>query len=448
VEELTVSILLHGSCWIVSTGIIHQLPPVIVSQLEQFLVSRMCDTGQSHSRESSVSVASSDSNNSTGLVLSVSALTKRGPGSGSGSSGCKDSPRSEVEDDSGVVDSISVSSSDVTMGQTQVQGHHSEANMENMVRLEPEGINEEDSQNFTSFLSVDKRLYGRLQEELTQAQSELKLKEEQVVKLSRIRDDVEREMEDLTASLFQEAHKMVQEANIKRAQAEKALAESEMKVDGLETEVSALKALVITSTPSMSSKHQPQSHHRATAETSGDASQSSSSPCKPRLSQDSVDSVYSGDSDRHIDPVLRQEYLAWKKDPSMNETQPFLSRIYQEDVNPCLQFSNSDLSSRVRTAIHDNTLCLVPIKPDTMENPRNCALLDQPRTVRYKLKLDGEEKEEFFICQLARNRLATVCDFLTYCRYVTQGMVKSPVNDVYWEIMDLRRKMTCARLGF
>ena len=201
--ELTVSILLHGSCWIVSTGIIHQLLPVIVSQLEQFLVSRMCDTGQSHSRESSVSVASSDSNNSTGLVLSVSALTKRGPGSGSGSSGCKDSPRSEVEDDSGVVDSISVSSSDVTMGQTQVQGHHSEANMENMVRLEPEGINEEDSQNFTSFLSVDKRLYGRLQEELTQAQSELKLKEEQVVKLSRIRDDVEREMEDLTASLFQ-----------------------------------------------------------------------------------------------------------------------------------------------------------------------------------------------------------------------------------------------------
>ena len=167
----------------------------------------MCDTGQSHShsRESSVSVASSDSNTSTGLVLSVSALTKRGPGSGSGasSSGCKDSPRSEVEDDSGVVDSISVSSSDVTMGQTQVQGHHSEANMENMVRLEPEGINEEDSQNFTSFLSVDKRLYGRLQEELTQAQSELKLKEEQVVKLSRIRDDVEREMEDLTASLFQ-----------------------------------------------------------------------------------------------------------------------------------------------------------------------------------------------------------------------------------------------------
>ena len=75
--------------------------------------------------------------------------------------------------------------------------------MANMVRMEPEGINESDStQSFTSFLSVDKRLFGRLQEELTQAQSELKLKEVQVVKLSRIRDDVERELEDLTASLF------------------------------------------------------------------------------------------------------------------------------------------------------------------------------------------------------------------------------------------------------
>ena len=76
-------------------------------------------------------------------------------------------------------------------------------NIEGRVRLEPEGINESDGQNFTSFLSVDKRLFGRLQDELNQAQSQLKVKEEQVVKLSRIRDDVEREMEDLTASLFQ-----------------------------------------------------------------------------------------------------------------------------------------------------------------------------------------------------------------------------------------------------
>merc|ERR1712183_611828 len=113
-------------------------------------------------------------------------------------------------------------------------------------------------QSFTSFLSVDKRLFGRLQEELTQAQSELKLKEEQVLKLSRIRDDGERELEDLTASLFQ--------------------------VDGLQTEVAALKTLVITSTPSMPNRHlHPHiggnNHSRQTTE---GAESAPSSPYKDR----------------------------------------------------------------------------------------------------------------------------------------------------------------------
>ena len=89
------------------------------------------------------------------------------------------------------------------MGGTVSNAEEADTDLEGLVRLEPEGINESDKQNFTSFLSVDKTLFGRLQDELNQAQSQLKLKEEQVVKLSRIRDDVEREMEDLTASLFQ-----------------------------------------------------------------------------------------------------------------------------------------------------------------------------------------------------------------------------------------------------
>jgi hypothetical protein len=169
-----------------------------------------------HSRTSSVGSAD-------GLLLSVSALAG---GKGKRVKDNKDnsslvSPRSEegsdlvVEEGKGgntdVSDnSLSSETSNcncdvrgrVAMGQGESRGE--ERDMTNMVRMEPEGINESDStQSFTSFLSVDKRLFGRLQEELTQAQSELKLKEEQVLKLSRIRDDVERELEDLTASLFQ-----------------------------------------------------------------------------------------------------------------------------------------------------------------------------------------------------------------------------------------------------
>ena len=97
---------------------------------------------------------------------------------------------------------------------SQTHGHSdmTEDNIDTMVRLEPEGLNEEDNQSYTSYLSVDKRLFGKLQKELTQAHSDLKDKEEEVKKLSRIRDDVEREMEDLTASLFQvetEYHRLI-----------------------------------------------------------------------------------------------------------------------------------------------------------------------------------------------------------------------------------------------
>ncbi len=59
-----------------------------------------------------------------------------------------------------------------------------------------------------------------------------------------------------------------------------------------------------------------------------------------------------------------------------------------------------------------------------------------------------EEEEEFYISQLGRNRLTSVCDLLAYMRYVEQGLVKAHVNDVYWEVMRLRKSVVMARLGF
>lgn len=376
-----------------------------------------------HSRTSSGSSAD-------GLLLSVSALTGGGPRSGRR---CH-----HQEEDSDGNMGVSASSSE-------------EVDMTGLVREEPEGDNQSDN----SYLAVDRQMFGRLQDELTSAQSELKLKEEQVTKLSRIRDDVEAELEDLTASLFEEANKMVIEANVKRAQTEKALVESEMKVEGLQTEISALKTLVITSTPSMPNRHlHPHIITRGGKGSHSDQELSApNSPVKDRSlpsAADEVDGV-SAEEHRNIDPVLRAEYLQWKKKPNMDQSNQFLSRIYREDILPCLDFPASPLADQVKKAVQDNTLCLSPIRPDTSQQPRNCSLLLQPRTCRYKLVLleDGNKgQDNFLICQLARNRIAAVCDFLTYCRYVTQGMVKSPCNDVYWEVMNLRRQMNNARLGF
>ena len=164
-----------------------------------------------HSRSSSVGSAD-------GLLLSVSALTgnskvvKRAveneslgnPRFDEGSDHVINEKKGEIAETKKNSSESEISSFYCDVKDESVMGQGESQDMANIVRQEPEGIDESDTtQSLTSFLSVDKRVFGRLQEELTQAQSELKLKEEQVLKLSRIRDDVERELEDLTASLFQ-----------------------------------------------------------------------------------------------------------------------------------------------------------------------------------------------------------------------------------------------------
>ena len=81
------------------------------------------------------------------------------------------------------------------------------------------------------------------------------MKDEEVTRLSRIKQDVEAELEELTASLFQEAHNMVREANVRQATAERLLEESRMKAEVLAAEVAALKTLVLTSTPAKPNFH-------------------------------------------------------------------------------------------------------------------------------------------------------------------------------------------------
>nr|XP_027210816.1 rab-3A-interacting protein-like [Penaeus vannamei] len=94
-----------------------------------------------------------------------------------------------------------------------------------------------------------------VEEELGKVKGELKHKAEEVERLSRIRDEVENELQELTANLFQEAHSMVHNANQRAASAERSLREAMMQVEVLQAEVTALKALVITSTPAAPNPH-------------------------------------------------------------------------------------------------------------------------------------------------------------------------------------------------
>ncbi|KAK0097171.1 hypothetical protein PV326_003029 [Microctonus aethiopoides] len=347
---------------------------------------------------------------------------------------------------------------------------------------------------------VKEHAITKLQEELKRAHEELKLKDEEVTRLSRFRQDVETELEELTASLFQEAHNMVRVANTRQATAERLLEESRMKTEVLAAEVAALKTLVLTSTPAHPNPHlHPQIDTRCRSVSSDDNQsglftkkhrrspshfnlkygRENSPPESPTKEQKTSlpSEIHFGkrDYDRskeqwekegeknsrekdqdkeikdfgvEIDPRVHTEFLTWKCNPCVDKSNPFVARIFHEDIDLCLDFPNNELGSKVRQAALDGTVFIEAISDKSkLAFPKKCALLEVPRQCHYRMRLGDQENCWHCISQICRNRIIAVCDFLNYLRYVERGLVKSSVHDVYWEITRLRKEMVLARLG-
>lgn len=43
------------------------------------------------------------------------------------------------------------------------------------------------------------------------------------------------------------------------------------------------------------------------------------------------------------DSILYAEFLMWREKPSLERSSAFLSRIYREDIGPCLSFTRSEV---------------------------------------------------------------------------------------------------------
>ncbi|XP_068168855.1 guanine nucleotide exchange factor for Rab-3A isoform X2 [Antennarius striatus] len=301
-----------------------------------------------------------------------------------------------------------------------------------------------------------------LREQLDAAKKELKLKDKECERLSQVRTQLEQELEELTASLFEEAHKMVHEANVKQAVAEKQLKEAQGKIDVLQAEVTALKTLVLTSTPSSPNRQlHPQLQtsgtrgaggHNRIKSTSGTPSSS-----LRKLESSSVSVQPVAKEDREMDSVLYAEFLMWKENPCLERSSAFLSRIYREDIGPCLSFTRSELSQLVQSAVENNSLTIEPVamsalpvvKATAVEcgSTKKCALSGMSRLCRHRIKL-GDKGSYYYISPSSRARITAVCNFFTYVRYIQQGLVRQDVEQMFWEVMRLRREMTVAKLGF
>ncbi|XP_035498299.2 guanine nucleotide exchange factor for Rab-3A isoform X4 [Scophthalmus maximus] len=313
-----------------------------------------------------------------------------------------------------------------------------------------------------------------LREQLDAAERELKLKDKECERLSQVRNQLEQELEELTASLFEEAHKMVHEANVKQAAAQKQLKEAQGKIDVLQAEVTALKTLVLTSTPSSPNRQlHPQlqasgargayKHGGGHVRNKSMSSVFPSSPGKLEASSLSIQPV--AKEDREMDSVLYAEFLMWRERPSLDRSSALLSRIYREDIGPCLSFTRSELSQLVQSAVENNSLTIEPVAMSALPMVKasavecggpngfraaietKCALSGVSRLCRHRIKL-GDKGSYYYISPASRARITAVCNFFTYIRYIQQGLVRHNAEQMFWEVMRLRREMTVAKLGF
>eukprot|EP00063_Salmo_salar_P006714 XP_013981549.1 PREDICTED: guanine nucleotide exchange factor for Rab-3A-like isoform X7 [Salmo salar] len=379
----------------------------------------------------------------------------------------------------------------VTQAWSQIRGREG-SRLEGNTQLEAArgGEHEDDvSRLRSSSLEIREKGSEILREQLDAAQQELKLKDKECERLSQVRDQLEQELEELTASLFEEAHKMVREANVKQAAAEKQLKEAQGKIDVLQAEVSALKTMVLTSTPSSPNRQahpqllSPGTRSKGASPRHGgghtrNKSASWALPLAPggNLDPPSV-SLQPVREDKEMDNVLYAEFLTWKDRPSLDRKSAFLGRIYREDIDPCLSFTESELSQSVQNAVENNSLTIEPVAVSTLPvvkanavecggpnglraavetvcfsaSDRKCALSGLSRSCKHRIKL-GDRESYYYISPSSRARvpkhITAVCNFFTYIRYIQQGLVRHDAEQMFWEVTRRRREMTVAKLGF
>ncbi|KAG8577905.1 hypothetical protein GDO81_010321 [Engystomops pustulosus] len=241
---------------------------------------------------------------------------------------------------------------------------------------------------------------------------ELKLKDEECERLSKVRDQLGQELEELTASLFEEAHKMVREANVKQATAEKQLKEAQGKIDVLQAEVAALKALLSTSPTSPTKELQPGGK---VPFKKGHARNKSTSSAMVGGTMDLTVMQPIVKKCKEADLSLYNEFKAWKEEPLMDRTCPFMKRIYQEDICPCLSFPKNELAAAVLEAVENNTLSIEPaglqpvrfVKASAVEcgGPKKCALSGQTKSCKHRIKL-GDSSNYYYISPCCRYRVS------------------------------------------
>eukprot|EP00731_Ephydatia_muelleri_P029749 Em0021g272a len=279
-------------------------------------------------------------------------------------------------------------------------------------------------------------------------------------KLKEVRANMDNDLHELTANLFQEAYKMVDEAKGEKLIAEKRLADASGRIEALQTEVLALKSLlqspVKVETPAHKAKQKSpfrKSLHFSKKDKSANLPQSSSDNALPVMAPFAViehKSTLRGACIQHGEPLPTEfeEFRQWVENISLSRDNPYMARILNTDIKPCLSFANKELSEKVLDAIEQNSL-LIEFIPSSSQVVSECALTgpcDKDKHCTHQITV-GDSKLTYFISQPCRERIVAVCEFYVYTRHIEKKIVRLDAFSLYWQICRLRAVMSLARLS-
>ncbi|KAM6896258.1 rab-3A-interacting protein isoform 4-T4 [Lycodopsis pacificus] len=273
-----------------------------------------------------------------------------------------------------------------------------------------------------------------------------------------VREKGNERLKEELAKAQREAHKMVREANVKQANAEKQLKEALGKIDVLQAEVQALKTLVLSSPTSPLGELPSSGGGVKTPFRKGHSRNKSTSSAMLGTQPDPSATQPIVRECREVDSQLFSDFKAWREEPTLDRGCCFLERVYREDIYPCLTFNKCELGSAILEAVEQNTLSVEPVgfqplpvvKASAVEcgGPKKCALSGQTKTCKHRIKF-GDSSNYYYVSPYCRYKITAVCNFFTYIRYIYQGLVKQQdAEQMFWEVMQLRREMSFAKLGY
>ncbi|KAI8069106.1 uncharacterized protein B0P05DRAFT_639478 [Gilbertella persicaria] len=237
------------------------------------------------------------------------------------------------------------------------------------------------------------------------------------------KDLADRELEELSIQLFEEANRMVVEEKQKRVQLETLLCIAQ---DHLAELKSNMVKVVIppprsSSLPALFDKIDVHNHDQA----------------QLALFHNFIDST-------------KNNRCSSSSYGSCGTQNDYMTQCEKEDIEPCLLFGNSES----RMNMQEMMLCMAQ-EPCLIESvkwedqPMVCATCSRQvwgRLYRFRL---GSHDPWLMIDGGCRDRLVAVCDFYSFVRNVQLGHIKHKSLDaLYMESVELRKRMFYARMGF